>query len=259
MKKLVVFDLDGTLAESKSAVDPEMAALLTALTDTVRVAVISGGAWPQFEHQLIGALPATLNWRNLSLLPTCGTQFYTYDHGWRRLYAEEFTPQEKGRVSAALRKAFTEAGFAVDAVWGEQIEDRGTQITFSALGQQAPLEAKKLWDPDFQKRRIIAALLQTQIPEFSIRLGGATSIDVTRAGIDKSYGIAKLREILGIGNEDMLFVGDALFPGGNDYPVKDAGVDCVEVRDVKETKTVIATIMSWQSRSENVVELRKTR
>lgn len=259
MKRLVVFDLDGTLAESKAAVDAEMAGLLAALSAIVHVAVISGGAWPQFERQFIGALPATLNWRNLSLLPTCGTQFYTYDQGWRRLYAEELTSEQKDKISAALRSSFSDAGFPVDEVWGEQIEDRGTQITFSALGQQAPLDAKKRWDPDFEKRRKIAGLLHERIPEFSIRLGGATSIDVTRAGVDKSYGIAKLREILRIGEDDMLFVGDALFPGGNDYPVKEAGVDSLAVRDVAETKTIIAAILFWQPPPRNVVDLGKAR
>jgi hypothetical protein len=69
-------------------------------------------------------------------------------------------------------------------VWGEPIEDRGSQITFSALGQQAPLEEKKRWDPDFTKRKKIKAVLENLIPEFSVHLGGTTSVDVTKPGID---------------------------------------------------------------------------
>jgi hydroxymethylpyrimidine pyrophosphatase-like HAD family hydrolase len=128
------------------------------------------------------------------------------------------------------------------------IEDRDSQITLSALGQQAPLDEKKKWDPDYKKREKIKTILAPLIPEFSILLGGATSIDVTRPGIDKAYGIKKLRETLGIVIEDMIFVGDALFPGGNDYPVKQTGVVCIEVRDPHETKRVIETIIACLER-----------
>ncbi|MGC1618774.1 MAG: HAD family hydrolase, partial [Candidatus Acidiferrum sp.] len=78
MKRLIVFDLDGTLAESKSALDTEMAALLHDLLGIVKVAVISGGDWPQFEKQLLSNLPNDNCMANLSLLPTCGTKFFEY-------------------------------------------------------------------------------------------------------------------------------------------------------------------------------------
>jgi phosphomannomutase len=131
-----------------------------------------------------------------------------------------FHRDEKEKIVGSLRKALGVAGFQVEKVWGEVIEDRGSQITFSALGQQAPLEEKEKWDPDFSKRKKIKAILDTLIPEFSVRLGGSTSIDVTKPGIDKAYGIGKLRDILGISLKEMIFIGDALFPGGNDYPAE---------------------------------------
>ena len=85
------------------------------------------------------------------------------------------------------------------------------------------------------------------IDGFSVRLGGSTSIDITKPGIDKAYGIRKLREILGIKIDEMIFVGDALFPGGNDYPAKEAGVDSIRVRDPDETKRVIEAIIACLS------------
>ena len=132
----------------------------------------------------------------------------------------------------------------MEKVWGEVIEDRGSQITYSALGQQAPLEQKKKWDPDFAKRKKIKAILDPLIGDFSVRLGGSTSIDITKPGIDKAYGIRKLRDILGIAIEEMIFVGDAMFPGGNDYPAKEAGVVSIRVRDPEETKRVIEAIIA---------------
>jgi hydroxymethylpyrimidine pyrophosphatase-like HAD family hydrolase len=128
------------------------------------------------------------------------------------------------------------------------IEDRESQITFSALGQRAPLDAKKNWDPDFSKRKKIKALLDPVLPDFSVRLGGSTSIDVTLPGIDKAYGIRKLRDISGIPIREMLYVGDALFPGGNDAPARETGVVCIQVRDPDETKRVIETVIACSSK-----------
>ena len=142
MKKLIVFDLDGTLAESKSSLDPEMSGLLHDLLGIVKVAVISGGDWPQFEKQVVSKLPHDQRLANLSLLPTCGTKFYRYSGAWKKLYEEDFTPDEREKIISSLKKALGVAGFKIEKFWGEQIEDRGSQITFSALGQQAPLKKR---------------------------------------------------------------------------------------------------------------------
>lgn len=244
MKKLIVFDLDGTLAESKSSLDAKMSALLHDLLGIVKVAVISGGGWPQFEKQLLSNLPHDPYLANLSLLPTCGTKFFQYAGDWIRLYSEDFTPEEKAKITGSVRQAVAATGFQAEKTWGEAIEDRGSQITFSALGQEAPLDEKQKWDPDHAKRTKIKDLLDTSIPEFSVRIGGATSIDVTKHGIDKAYGIRKLRDILGIGLDEMIFIGDALFVGGNDYPARQTGVVCVPVRGPDETKPVTEAIIA---------------
>src|SRR6202050_3393638 len=180
MKKLIVFDLDGTLAESKAPIDADMSRLLHDLLGIIKVAVISGGDWPQFQTQVVSHLPRDKSLENLSILPTSGTKFFRYTGDWEELYSEDFTPDEKAKIIVGIHQAVAESGFQVEKVWGELIEDRGGQITYSALGQQAPLEDKKKWDPDFAKRTKIKAILDRLIPGFSIRLGGATSIDVTK-------------------------------------------------------------------------------
>jgi HAD superfamily hydrolase (TIGR01484 family) len=244
MKRLIIFDLDGTLAESKSPLDAEMGGLLGLLMGVVKTAVISGGSWAQFEKQVLSNLPRDKSLSNLSLLPTCGTKFYRYDGGWKEVYSEDFSAEQKNKITSALNSALASSGFEAKKHWGALIEDRGSQITFSALGQDAPLDEKKTWDPDFAKRKAIKAILEKSIPEFSVQLGGATSIDITKPGIDKAYGIRKLRDMLGIAIPDMLFIGDAVFPGGNDYPAKEAGVACIKVRDPDETKRVVEAIIA---------------
>jgi HAD superfamily hydrolase (TIGR01484 family) len=244
MKKLIVFDLDGTLAPSKSSLDPQTAGLLRDLLDIIKVAVISGGAWTQFEMQLLTDLPKNSLLANLSLLPTCGTKFFQYNGTWEELYSEDLTAAEKRKIRDSLDRAAGEAGYRAKKVWGEVIEDRGSQVTYSALGQQAPLAEKEEWDPDFAKRKKITAILETLIPEFSIRIGGATSIDVTKPGIDKAYGIGKLRDTLHLSFKEMIYIGDALFPGGNDYPAEEAGVVSIPVKGPDDTNLIISTILA---------------
>ena len=244
MKKLIVFDLDGTLAPSKSPLAPETAALLHDLLKIVKVAVISGGAWAQFEKQLLAHLPQGSLLANLSLLPTCGTKFFQFNGKWEELYSEDLTAEQRKKIIDSLDRAVGLAGYRAKKVWGEVIEDRGSQVTFSALGQQAPLSEKEEWDPDFAKRKKITAILETLIPEFSIRIGGATSIDVTKPGIDKAYGVGKLRDTLHISFKEMIYIGDALFPGGNDYPAEEAGVVSIPVKGPDDTNLIISTILA---------------
>lgn len=243
MKQLVAFDLDGTLAESKQAIDPEMAGLLVQLSRVASVAVISGGDWPQYHQQLVGNLPEDIDLSRWYLMPTSGTKLYRHDGAWSQVYADLFSDDERSAILAAFADALDGAGLASERVWGERIEDRGSQITFSGLGQQAPLHAKEAWDPDFAKRKHLQALLGAALPGFAVRIGGSTSIDITRTGIDKAYGMGRLSSISGIAFDDMIFVGDAVFPDGNDYPVYQAGIDTVAVNNVTETKRVIETII----------------
>ena len=244
MKRLVVFDLDGTLAPSKGAIDAEQAALLARLLGVARVAVISGGGWPQFERQLLANVPKEADLSRLTILPTSGTQFFDYDGGWKRRYAEDLSVEQRQAIRDALNAAVEQVGEKPLRTWGDTIEDRGTQVTWSALGQEAPLEEKAKWDPDFAKRKSIQKALEGPLREFSVRLGGTTSIDITKPGIDKAYGIRKLRDVLEIPIEAMLFVGDAIFPGGNDYAAKEAGAESICVRDPEETKRVIEAVVA---------------
>ncbi|MGY2734479.1 HAD-IIB family hydrolase [Sphingomonas sp. UYP23] len=245
MKKLVAFDLDGTLAESKQPLQEPMQQALTDLLGVSHVAVISGGDWPQFEKQVASRLPDAADRSKLWLMPTTGTKLYTFKDGaWSPVYAELFDDATKAKILTEFDAALVATGFVPEQTWGERIEDRGSQITFSALGQQAPLDAKEHWDPDFAKRKIIQADLRKRLPGLSINMGGATSIDITREGVDKAYGLKKLRDASGIALDEMMFIGDAIFPGGNDYPAKELGLDTVRVRDPKETVAVIEGIVA---------------
>ncbi|WP_294284688.1 HAD-IIB family hydrolase [uncultured Sphingomonas sp.] len=247
MKQLIAFDLDGTLAESKQPLQEPMGEALADLLGVAHVAVISGGDWPQFQKQVASRLPARADLSKLWLMPTTGTKLYVHrDGAWQTVYAELFDDATKAKILKAFDESLEATGFVPEKTWGERIEDRGSQITFSALGQEAPVAEKEHWDPKFEKRKVIQAELKQRLPGLSINMGGATSIDITQEGVDKAYGLKKLCDESGIPLDAMMFIGDAIFPGGNDYPAKELGLDTVRVRDPEETISVITAIVACQ-------------
>ncbi len=247
MKKLIVFDLDDTLAESKSPIKDDISELLGLLLERFQVCVISGGKYEQFQNQLIANLHVKHSLlSNLHLMPTCGTRYYRYEdieREWHQIYAEDIEEKDKKRIIDALQSSAEELGFLEKDTYGDIIEDRESQITFSALGQKAPADEKKAWDPDKSKKQAIRDLAASKVTDFEFRVGGSTSVDVTRPGIDKSYGMKKLLETLELGKENVLFVGDNLEEGGNDYPIKAMGIDSIAVHGYEETPLVVETIL----------------
>jgi HAD superfamily hydrolase (TIGR01484 family) len=240
--RLVAFDLDDTLAPSKSPLEPGIADRLTTLLDSVPVCIISGGQFAQFAKQVVERLtdasPTAL--ANLHLMPTCGTQYFRYvDDTWTKVYAQDLSDDEKTRALAAVESQARELGYWEEQTWGPILEDRGSQITFSALGQSAPVDAKAAWDPTGEKKNTLRAAVQELLPDLEVRSGGSTSVDITRRGIDKAYGIGRLSEMTGIRLTDMLFIGDRLDPDGNDYPVLAMGVPTLAVTGWENTIEVL--------------------
>jgi hypothetical protein len=247
LPQLILFDMDGTLASSKQSVDPEMAHLLADLLSKTKGAIISGGGYEQFETQFFPSFDGIpVAFENLYLLPTSGAAMYRYEAGaWQKIYQETFTTDEKQQVREALAKALEESGYvAPETIYGETIEDRDSQISFSANGQEAPLAVKSVWDPNHEKRERIISYLQNYLPDFSIEIGGTNTIDITKPGVDKTYGIMRIGKELAIAQEDMFYIGDSIFPGGNDYVVTTTNVPWRKVSGPEETKQVIRELLS---------------
>lgn len=253
-KKVIAFDLDGTLAPSKSTIPDRMSKALEELLGHFEVCIISGGKFGQFEKQLLANLPPDPEkFERLHIMPTCGTQYYRYNIAnkkWDRQYAELLTEKEKAKIADALNKGFDDLGYRADKAYGEVIEDRESQVTYSVLGQdivdvlgEEGLRLKVEWDPGDKKKQKLRDYIAPLIPEFEVRVGGVTSIDVTKPGIDKAYGMHKLIEMLEISKEDILFLGDRLQEGGNDYPVKAMGIDSLEVSRWQDTALVVEGIL----------------
>jgi len=246
-RKVIAFDLDDTLAVTKSPISDQMSSLLGQLLDKYEVCVISGGKFEQFEKQLIGRLEVDGKLlTKLHIMPTCGTRYYRYDakkSAWTKIYAEDLSEKQKKHIIAVLSEGAKALGYWEEKPYGDIIEDRGSQVTFSALGQQAPPEAKYAWDPDGVKKHALRDYAAERLTDLEVRVGGSTSVDVTRIGIDKGYGMKKLMEVLSIDKHDILFIGDKLEEGGNDYPVKALGIDTLQIGKWEEAALVIEGIL----------------
>jgi len=242
--KLIAFDLDGTLAPSKGPISCDMAKALKSLLDITQVCIISGGTEQQILSQVVSKLPAGSNLRNLHLMPTSGARYLKRHFGrWRTVYSEDFTSAQAERIISVIHVSAALLGYWPDESYGDVIENRGAQITFSALGQNAPIELKEAWDKDKVKRDKMRATIASMLPEFDVRSGGSTSVDITRLGIDKGYGIYELSKRTKIKLKNILFVGDRLEPGGNDHSIVSTGVDFQHVFSPEETLVLIRNLL----------------
>ncbi len=245
-KKIIVFDLDGTLAESKQGLDQEISGLLSQLLDIKKVAIITGGAFPQLQKQVISKIAFDAErFKNLYIFPTKGSMMYNFDgKDWIKIYDKSFTYEEKEKIIDAFNKVYKEVDFLSTEHYGDVLEDRGSQFTFSALGQDASVELKKNWDIDFYKRKELKKHLDKYLPEFAVDMGGMTSIDVTQKTIDKAYAIEQIQKYLKIKTDEILFIGDAIFEGGNDYSITKTEVEYINVDNYNETKDIVKDIIS---------------
>lgn len=254
LPSLVAFDLDDTLAPSKTAMPAPMARALCGLLEVVPVCIISGGQIGQFRNQVLARLEATpAQLAGLHLMPTCGTRYYTRAPqadpaadaelpGWQLVYANDLTEAQKAQALQVVEEQARRLGLWEERTWGPVLEDRGSQITFSALGQQAPLEAKRAWDPTGEKKSRLRDAVAALLPELEVRSGGSTSVDITLKGVDKAYGMRRLAGVTGVALDEMLFIGDRLDPEGNDYPVKALGVPCHAVTGWEETAQYVTEL-----------------
>lgn len=254
-KEIIVFDIDGTLTASKAPADKEMIQLMLLLLDKKSVAIIGGGKYSLFKEQLIEQLPKQdKRLEKLYLFPTNSTAFYRFNNSWHEVYSHELTKNEKNKIKNALNETFREVNYShPEKTYGPVIEDRDTQITFSALGQEVVamcgekigVQLKEDWNKKYDNlRQQMREILQKFLPDFEVRAGGLTSIDITRKGIDKAYGVRQIAKHLDVKIENMLFVGDAIFPGGNDYAALQTGIDYVKVKNPSDTKELIRTIIN---------------
>jgi len=249
MKRILAFDIDQTLNIAKTPINDEIADLLVKCLDHFEICPISGQKFDQFLIQIVNRLknPTPEQLSHLHLFVAQGTQYYRYENGdWKQVYNYPLTDEQVTKISQTIEQAARELNF-----WEEDklkpgdeiIENRLSQVTFSALGQHAGTEEKYAWDPDCKKREKIVARCKELAPEFDYEIGGTTSINAITPGMNKAFGMKHLLEELGAKKEDVLYFGDMTQPGGNDYPIIEMGIDTITVRNHEDTAFALKGIL----------------
>jgi hypothetical protein len=240
----LIFDLDGTLAITKSPLSDSMSEVFSKALQVLNLAIITGGTFNQIKKQVIDRLDTNVRLEHLYILPTSGSEMLTYNtntKSWDVIYSKQLSVNQKTKIIESLHTSLDKSSFTINnsLLLGEQIEDRGSQITFSALGQDQAAELKRLWDPKELKRREMMFFMEEIGDDFDIKLGGSTSIDITLKGIDKEYGINNFLSHTGFDIKKTLFIGDKIIPGGNDWAATKTGIDTRSTSGPEETQKII--------------------
>ena len=231
MYKVIAFDLDGTLTESKQKIDDKTARFLAKIALDYEVAIITGGTMKQIETQVLENLPDGIE-NKLHLMSCSGA---IYEKFGVLQYKYEIPKIQREVISSVIKVTAESLGLWEEKTLGDVIEDREAQITFSALGQRARLADKKAWDDTGNKRKSLVNALKKVFPDYSIRSGGLSSVDISQEGIDKEFALKQLMKLNNINASEILYIGDKFRPGENDYPALVAGVTCLRVLKPEDT------------------------
>lgn len=242
--KAVFFDLDDTLAESFQPPSPHMISLLLGVLERMPVAIITAAGWPRIERDFLEPMSASPYISRFFVFPNSSAQCFTHENGtWVEIYDMKLSDDERARIRIAIAEA-TKLVDIRHPDFEPEIIDREAQIAYAAVGLQAPADVKKSWDPDQSKRKMLKAEIEKRVPDVEVRIGGSTTIDITKKDISKAYGVQWLSEHLHIPAADMIFVGDALYPGGNDAVVIPTGIQTRSTSGPAETEKIIEEILA---------------
>jgi phosphomannomutase len=241
--KLVIFDIDNTLTESRSPIGADLAKDLSSLIDQIPVALISGGSLSDFEAQVISRL-SHVRKENLCVLPTEGAQLRIYKNGgFETVYSYSIDDHKRRKIFEELAKL----AHTTPVRLGDLIEDRGGVIAYHPLGKNAPLSEKYAWDPTREKRAAMIEKLSPKLHGVFMAAAGSTTINFSEEGVNKAFGVTKILEYLKITPKEALFIGDALEKGGNDEPVKAVGVKTIDTSGPKETLKIIGSLLKGEA------------
>lgn len=232
--KHIFFDLDGTLTRSRSLIEPEMKQVLIELMKSGRdVIVVSGADVPQVRKQLGGGAIAS----EVYVLAQNGNK--SFGKGGALLWENVLSGGDRVDINAHINMIRTNLrDLFLGTNESDLIQDRGCQISLSFVGHNAELERKERFDPDSSRRKEVLKRFPLISDRIEVRIGGTTCLDYFEKGKNKGFNVKQMIEKIDWKPEDCVYVGDALFEGGNDETVKGV-IDTHEVGSPADTASFI--------------------
>ena len=242
-KKVVIADVDDTICVSCQVITDQMAETINALIAQDYTFAFISGTDIKYLLEMVSSGLSQPHY----LLATTGTRCMSVgaDGSHQMIYEHLLSSEEKSEIKAALEKLVREFDIQTLTTKEDQIQDRGSQVTLSAIGRHAPRDQKKIYDPDGAKRTQWVSHLKNILNplKYEMNIAGSTSVDITPAGLDKEWGIRSFAKKYDISHSDIIFFGDKLYPGGNDFPATKV-VDCIAVTSPEDTLTKLTQLLS---------------
>ena len=233
-KKLLVFDLDGTLSNHRCPMPEESRALLDALGKKYHLVMCGAGNVARVFNQM-GKYP-------IDLVGNYGMMHAKVENGelviTKKVVADidkEFFLRETNR----LREKYGYTEYA-----GEPIEWHPSgMVTFALLGTKAKKEDKLVFDPDRAKRRVMYPEVLEIFKDYTVFIGGSTSFDIVAKQYNKYDATMEYAKMHGYTKEQVLFMGDDMGDGGGDSHIRLGGIDYIHILDYTKIPEMLAFLL----------------
>jgi phosphomannomutase len=204
--KHLFFDMDQTVAPARQPILPEMYQLLNDLPQDI--IIVSGQEVAKIAWQS-NDLPSYTLGQNGN---------HATDIENKELWNVPLDDKHRAEIMRHIEEIIAILDHDLNHEW-TPIEDRGSQITFSPIGNTAPIEHKKSYDPDRKKREWMMAQVPFESDELVVKIGGSTSLDYIHKDRHKGTNVQKLIDLMNWNKDECIYFGDGLYPGGNDEAV----------------------------------------
>tara|TARA_B110000858_G_scaffold165071_1_gene191522 strand:+ start:335 stop:1042 length:708 start_codon:yes stop_codon:yes gene_type:complete len=207
MKEVFVFDVDGTLTDSRQPMNPEFKEFMLKFMENKDVFLVTGSDRLKTYEQL-------------------GFEFYEACKGVWQCNGNEFWegsqrgPKNDFTADYEFKKFLTNyvnsSRYPIKT--GSHIEERTGMLNFSTIGRGATLQQREeyyKWDLKYHERILLCEQINHEYPKLLASVGGQISIDIAPRSNNKS----QIADILNKQYEHIHFYGDKMEYGGNDYPL----------------------------------------
>lgn len=227
--KLIALDLDGTITQHKTKLEPENRYMLDKLMERYRMVIIGAGDCQRIWEQM--------NRYPVDIIGNYGMQSSRTENG--RLFVTEIGRASSDYEDLSVRANLLREKLGLQNFLGDTLEiHESGLITFPILGTQAKGDDKLLYDPDRKKRRAMYFEVKAMFSEYSVFIGGSSSFDLVPPPYGKLYALEQYISPLNFTHENIVFIGDDYGLGGNDEPIYKSDIDFIIIDDYREFSSV---------------------
>ena len=236
MKKLIAFDLDGTITQHKSLLQEKNKLVLDALSARYKLLMVGAGQCMRIFNQLL-QYP-------IDILGNYGMQYGVYDKETKdlRIIRNDSVPCNRENVRERIEMLRREFGFLEYRGDSVQYHPSGC-VTFPIIGTEAILEDKLNFDPDRSKRRKIYDRVAEVFSDYVVFVGGTSSFDMAPKPFNKYYALDLYCRENGYQHNEVTFVGDDYGIGGNDESVYRSDFDFICVDNYEKLGEYVAPLL----------------